>query len=109
MQAVIVLLVAFVALASAFRPSVVRAARTSSLQMAWKASNNPNHFLIAPSILSADFARLGDEVKNVLAAGADVVHFDVMGTCKRCLLSWKRGRFTGPLLFEHFCCLDCPM
>jgi ribulose-phosphate 3-epimerase len=33
---------------------------------------------IAPSILSADFARLGDEVKNVLAAGADVIHFDVM-------------------------------
>eukprot|EP00588_Corethron_pennatum_P004662 CAMPEP_0194298002 /NCGR_PEP_ID=MMETSP0169-20130528/59917_1 /TAXON_ID=218684 /ORGANISM="Corethron pennatum, Strain L29A3" /LENGTH=270 /DNA_ID=CAMNT_0039047933 /DNA_START=935 /DNA_END=1747 /DNA_ORIENTATION=- len=35
-------------------------------------------FLIAPSILSADFARLGEEVDTVLAAGADVVHFDVM-------------------------------
>ncbi len=35
-------------------------------------------FRIAPSILSADFARLGDEVKNVVAAGADVIHFDVM-------------------------------
>lgn len=35
-------------------------------------------FLIAPSILSADFARLGEEVNAVLAAGADVVHFDVM-------------------------------
>jgi len=35
-------------------------------------------FLIAPSILSADFARLGDDVANVIAAGADVVHFDVM-------------------------------
>ena len=35
-------------------------------------------FLIAPSILSADFARLGDEVDAVLAAGTDVVHFDVM-------------------------------
>jgi ribulose-phosphate 3-epimerase len=34
--------------------------------------------LIAPSILSADFARLGAEVENVLNAGADVVHFDVM-------------------------------
>ncbi|AFT68036.1 MAG: ribulose-phosphate 3-epimerase [Cycloclasticus pugetii] len=34
--------------------------------------------LIAPSILSADFARLGEEVDNVLFAGADVVHFDVM-------------------------------
>lgn len=37
-----------------------------------------NNFLIAPSILSADFARLGDDTANVLAAGADVVHFDVM-------------------------------
>lgn len=35
-------------------------------------------YLIAPSILSADFARLGEEVDNVLEAGADVVHFDVM-------------------------------
>ncbi|EXJ12701.1 MULTISPECIES: ribulose-phosphate 3-epimerase [Nitrincola] len=35
-------------------------------------------YLIAPSILSADFARLGDDVERVLAAGADVVHFDVM-------------------------------
>ena len=35
-------------------------------------------FLIAPSILSANFARLGEEVDAVLAAGADVVHFDVM-------------------------------
>ncbi|WP_300319830.1 ribulose-phosphate 3-epimerase [Idiomarina sp.] len=34
--------------------------------------------LIAPSILSADFARLGEEVESVLSAGADVVHFDVM-------------------------------
>jgi len=34
--------------------------------------------LIAPSILSADFARLGEEVRDVLAAGADVIHFDVM-------------------------------
>ncbi|MEW6353746.1 MAG: ribulose-phosphate 3-epimerase [Pseudomonadota bacterium] len=35
-------------------------------------------YLIAPSILSADFARLGEEVNNVLTAGADIVHFDVM-------------------------------
>jgi ribulose-phosphate 3-epimerase len=37
-----------------------------------------NDALIAPSILSADFARIGEEVDNVLAAGADMVHFDVM-------------------------------
>ena len=35
-------------------------------------------YLIAPSILSADFARLGDEVNAVLDAGADIIHFDVM-------------------------------
>ncbi len=35
-------------------------------------------YLIAPSILSADFARLGEDVEKVLQAGADVVHFDVM-------------------------------
>lgn len=35
-------------------------------------------YLIAPSILAANFARLGDEVDNVLEAGADIVHFDVM-------------------------------
>ena len=40
--------------------------------------NNDSQFLIAPSILSADFARLGEEVEKVIAAGADVVHFDVM-------------------------------
>ncbi|MFQ3222665.1 MAG: ribulose-phosphate 3-epimerase, partial [Porticoccaceae bacterium] len=34
-------------------------------------------FLIAPSILAANFARLGEEVDNVLEAGADIVHFDV--------------------------------
>ena len=36
------------------------------------------NYLIAPSILSADFARLGEEVETVLSAGADVIHFDVM-------------------------------
>ena len=35
-------------------------------------------YLIAPSILSADFARLGEEVQTVIDAGADIVHFDVM-------------------------------
>lgn len=38
---------------------------------------------IAPSILSADFARLGEEVDAVLAADADMVHFDVMKELKR--------------------------
>jgi ribulose-phosphate 3-epimerase len=37
-----------------------------------------NTYRIAPSILSADFAKLGDEVKAVIAAGADIIHFDVM-------------------------------
>ena len=37
-----------------------------------------NHFKIAPSILSADFARLGQEVEDVIKAGADWIHFDVM-------------------------------
>ncbi len=35
-------------------------------------------YRIAPSILSADFARLGEEVRHVVAAGADIIHFDVM-------------------------------
>ncbi|MEB0012827.1 ribulose-phosphate 3-epimerase [Glaciimonas sp. Gout2] len=39
--------------------------------------NKPT-YRIAPSILSADFARLGEEVRNVVSAGADMIHFDVM-------------------------------
>lgn len=63
-----------IASASAFMaaPSVGRA--QTSQQMVW----GDKDYLIAPSILSADFARLGEEVDNVLEAGADVVHFDVM-------------------------------
>ncbi|WP_338362667.1 ribulose-phosphate 3-epimerase [uncultured Pseudoalteromonas sp.] len=40
--------------------------------------NPEQKYLIAPSILSADFAKLGEDVDKVLAAGADIVHFDVM-------------------------------
>ncbi len=41
-------------------------------------NTKPTHYRIAPSILSADFARLGEEVSRVEAAGADFIHFDVM-------------------------------
>ncbi len=41
-------------------------------------SRNSRPYQIAPSILSADFARLGEEVRAVIAAGADLIHFDVM-------------------------------
>ena len=61
--------------ADAFAPAAVSRAG-SSLSMAAKWAKG-GEFLIAPSILSADMAKLGEEVDNVLAAGADVVHFDV--------------------------------
>lgn len=51
--------------------------RTSFSKSALKVWGDKD-YLIAPSILSADFARLGEEVDTVLEAGADVVHFDVM-------------------------------
>jgi len=52
--------------------------QVSSSKSTSDADHRKAHFKIAPSILSADFARLGEEVDTVLAAGADIVHFDVM-------------------------------
>lgn len=71
----------FVLLATAAAFSSIGSVRSvrNQMRMAWSAKGTDQHFLIAPSILSANFARLGEEVDNVLAAGADVVHFDVMG------------------------------
>eukprot|EP00979_Chaetoceros_neogracilis_P000658 scaffold162_cov267-Chaetoceros_neogracile.AAC.8 len=65
---------ALVSSASAFGVTSPAARSSTALNMVW----GDKDYLIAPSILSADFAQLGAEVDNVLEAGADVVHFDVM-------------------------------
>mmetsp|Transcript_15880 Transcript_15880/g.48026 ORF Transcript_15880/g.48026 Transcript_15880/m.48026 type:complete len:279 (+) Transcript_15880:105-941(+) len=59
-------------------PLAVKKTRALSRSLKMELIEADKDFLIAPSILSADFAKLGEEVDNSLSAGADVVHFDVM-------------------------------
>jgi hypothetical protein len=68
-------MLALVTAAVSFAP---RSALVGSVARSSSAVSMKSDYLIAPSILSADFAKLGEEVTTVLASGADVVHFDVM-------------------------------
>ncbi len=57
-----------------------RQPRKNRLRNSYRQSNvDSKDYLIAPSILSANLMKLGEEVENVIAAGADMIHFDVMG------------------------------
>lgn len=58
--------------------AATRQQQSSSLSMAAENAYHKKDFWIAPSILSADMAKLGEEVDNAMTAGADIVHFDVM-------------------------------
>jgi len=83
MKSVILALALFLSGASAFGPSralpsVSRARAGARSGVKMELIMPEKDYLIAPSILSANFATLGEEVKNAMDAGADVVHFDVM-------------------------------
>ena len=74
----LVILLVFIFNVYGFKPMTKSFRSNNGLSMVWKASESNQDFLICPSILSANFAKLGEEVDNMLSAGADVVHFDVM-------------------------------
>jgi hypothetical protein len=77
---VVILFMHSVGMYSCFRKFMQVSKRLNGSRMMWSATGSNEKLLLAPSILSADFARLGEETKNVLEAGADIIHFDVMGS-----------------------------
>jgi ribulose-phosphate 3-epimerase len=65
-------------IAHQFRPHGKQEGSSRDNSLLANRGNAMTTYRIAPSILSADFARLGEEVRNVVTAGADIIHFDVM-------------------------------